>query len=354
MNDTIHLLLESADRLFGDLCNKSVTDSADRSEWPGELWKALADCGLMLAAVPESKGGAGLPIGEAFALLRPTGRYAVPLPVAENLLGAALLAQAGVEIPEGPLSLAIGGVGQGLAAVEGSGVVHLSGSAEVPWARYASWIVVAIVSDRGTLVGRIKRDSAKLELHLNIAGEPRDGVCLDGAELSGVEWGWSNKVKDPYALAALSRSVLMAGALESVLSMCTEYSLERIQFGRPIAKFQAVQQQIAMLAGETAAAIRASDSAMESFGSSYETTEIAIAKSRVGEAASRGAAIAHQVHGAMGFTHEHPLHRRTRRLWAWREEYGNEAYWNRKLGLRLASIGADNIWAFVTRSDVSG
>ena len=57
---------------------------------------------------------------------------------------------------------------------------------------------------------------------------------------------------------------------------------------------------------------------------------------RVGEAAGTGAAIAHQVHGAMGFTYEHTLHHATRRLWAWREEFGNETYWAMRLGRMVA------------------
>ncbi len=69
---------------------------------------------------------------------------------------------------------------------------------------------------------------------------------------------------------------------------------------------------------------------------------------RVGEAAGNGAAIAHQVHGAMGFTYEHSLHQATRRLWSWREEFGNEAHWAELLGHMVAARGADALWPFVT------
>ena len=49
----------------------------------------------------------------------------------------------------------------------------------------------------------------------------------------------------------------------------------------------------------------------------------------------------------MGFTHEHQLHHYTRRLWAWRDEYGNETYWQQRLGNHLAGIGADAVWDFI-------
>jgi acyl-CoA dehydrogenase len=145
----------------------------------------------------------------------------------------------------------------------------------------------------------------------------------------------------------------MAGGLEKVLDQSVQYSLERSQFGRPIGKFQAVQHSLAQLAGETAAAGAAADAAAEALAKSgglgdSARAEVAAAKSRVGEAATTGAAIAHQTHGAMGFTYEHTLHHATRRLWSWRDEFGNESYWAIQLGRMVAARGADNLWPFVT------
>jgi acyl-CoA dehydrogenase len=72
--------------------------------------------------------------------------------------------------------------------------------------------------------------------------------------------------------------------------------------------------------------------------------EIAAAKIRVGEAATEGAGIAHQVLGAIGYTKEHTLHRFTRRLWAWRDDFGSESVWAVKLGNMVAAKGADKLW----------
>jgi acyl-CoA dehydrogenase len=72
--------------------------------------------------------------------------------------------------------------------------------------------------------------------------------------------------------------------------------------------------------------------------------EVAAAKIRVGEAAAEGARIAHQVLGAIGFTQEHTLHRFTRRLWAWRDDFGSESHWALRLGGLVAAKGADQLW----------
>jgi acyl-CoA dehydrogenase len=150
------------------------------------------------------------------------------------------------------------------------------------------------------------------------------------------------------AAGALLRAVQMSGALSAVLGHCLTWVNDRVQFGRPIAKFQAVQHLVAELAAETAAASAAADLAVEASTGQPDRFAIAVAKARTGEAAGRGAAIAHQLFGAMGFTREHPLHYATRRLWAWRDEFGAEAYWQAEIGRMIAAEGGDRLWATLT------
>ncbi len=71
---------------------------------------------------------------------------------------------------------------------------------------------------------------------------------------------------------------------------------------------------------------------------------VASAKIRAGEAATRAAEIAHQVHGAIGYTEEHQLHRFTLRLWAWRDEFGSETEWASWVGAAVARIGGEGLW----------
>ncbi|MGM0586204.1 MAG: acyl-CoA dehydrogenase family protein, partial [Pseudomonadota bacterium] len=160
------------------------------------------------------------------------------------------------------------------------------------------------------------------------------------------------------ALGAAARVQQMAGALETCLHLSTAYARERVAFGRPIAKFQAVQQALARLGGEVAAALTAAASAADTFAEHAfggDVTEgdlfleIAAAKIRAGEAAGEGAAIAHQAHGAIGFTLDYQLQRFTRQLWGWRDDFGAESHWALRLGQRACAEGADALWPALTR-----
>jgi alkylation response protein AidB-like acyl-CoA dehydrogenase len=132
--------------------------------------------------------------------------------------------------------------------------------------------------------------------------------------------------------------------------LSTSYANDRVQFGRPIAKFQAIQQQLALLAEEAAAASVAVESAAIAVAADRPSAALAAAaaKIRAGEAAGKVAEIAHQVHGAIGFTHEHSLHRLTRRIWSWRDEFGTESHWSRELGRTVMAAGADALWPTIT------
>ena len=151
-------------------------------------------------------------------------------------------------------------------------------------------------------------------------------------------------------LGAFTRAALMSGALQHILAITVEYARERIQFGRAIGQFQAVQQELAVLAGEAAAAQAAADAAALALDSADggEALAVAVAKMRVGEAAGRGAKVAHQVHGAIGFTQEHQLHYRTRRLWAWRDEMGSETWWAARVGEAVLARGGEGLWPLLT------
>jgi acyl-CoA dehydrogenase len=109
-----------------------------------------------------------------------------------------------------------------------------------------------------------------------------------------------------------------------------------------------VQQNLAILAGQTAAAVAAADLAAEALIDGLKILPIAAGKARAGEAAGIAAAIAHQVHGAIGFTLEHNLQFLTRRLWSWRDEFGKDAVWQRLLGRHMAQVGANVLWAEIT------
>jgi acyl-CoA dehydrogenase len=344
------LVAETARRIFRDVCDPQALNRAVDDSWVAPAWRALEEAGLPLAWVPEALGGADAGLADGFAVLREAGRAAVPLPLAETLLAGWLLAEAGIPAPKGAISCGPTRKGDKvLLAANGT----LRGQLRaVPQARHASHLAILAEQEQGGLaVALVEAAAAQIADGTSLADDALNAVRLDGVRPLAVETALSDL--DPHALMLMggtARAMQMAGALEAILDIAVAYANERVAFGKPIGKFQAVQQSLARLAGEVAAAIAASGSAAdtmaeaEAFDDAGVFLEVASAKIRVGEAAGEGAAIAHQVLGAIGFTREHILHRFTRRLWAWRDDFGNESQWAAKLGELVAAKGADALW----------
>lgn len=342
-----NIIVDTATRIFRDLCQPATINDAENGVWPKALWAALEEAGLTLAWVPEALGGAGAEMADGFAVLRAAGRFAAPVPLAETLMAGWLLARAGIAAPAGPLTIApVHADGNIELGVDG----RLRGRARrVPFARNAGHIALAARRGGDRVVALVAAAGLPAAHDKSLAGEPRDTLSFDGAVAQEV--APADLDEDMIQrLGAAVRLQQMAGALETILDQSVQWALDRSQFGRPIAKFQAVQHNLATLAGEVAAAGAAADLAAEAGAAAdIPAAEIAIAKVRAGEAAGAGAAIAHQVHGAMGFTYEHTLHHATRRLWSWREEFGNEAVWATRLGRMVAAEGADRLWPFLAK-----
>jgi len=348
MNDTSdNIIVDTATRIFRDLCEPATINDAEKGVWPKALWDALEESGLPLAWVPDGLGGAGATMLDGFAVLRVAGRFAVPVPLAETLMAGWLLARAGIAVPNGPMTVApVHADGQITLRDDG----RLAGRARrVPFARTAGHIAILALRGNTPVIALAATAGLPISQSSSLAGEPSDDVSFDGAAPTAVQ---------PVSLdhdllvgfGAAVRLQQMAGALEKILEQSVQHALDRTQFGRPIAKFQAVQHNLATLAGEVAAASAAADAAAEACSQpEIGLAQVAIAKVRGGEAAGTGAAIAHQVHGAMGLTYGHSLHHATRRLWAWREEFGNEAVWAQRLGRMVAAHGADQLWSFITQ-----
>lgn len=349
MDDVNGIVAETATRLLRDHIEHRLLVDAEAGALPGSLWNAVEEAGLTHAMIPELAGGVGLDGVVAANLVRLLGYHAAPLPLAETMLAARLLAEAGLVPPCGPLTVAAAGGGSGLALRRTSDGWHLSGKAErVPWGRVAR--ALAVVGDVGgeRVVALAATADCTVARGTNLALEPRDTLTFDlrlsPAQVAPASVG----TRELKLMGAALRSLALAGALDRVLELTAGYVGERVQFGRTLSKFQAVQQSMAVLAGQVAAAGGAADLAAEALAGSLSFPRIAAAKIRSGEAAGIAAGIAHQLHGAMGFSHEHVLHFYTKRLWAWREEFGGEAEWSRALGAQALRQDADSLWPFVT------
>jgi acyl-CoA dehydrogenase len=266
------------------------------------------------------------------------------------MLAGWLLAAAGLAQPAGPLTVAPVRAGDTLTAARDGARWRLQGRASrIPWAAKSAAIVVLARAGDRTVVALAAPGDCRIAGGANLAGEPRDDVDFAGAPADGALA--SVDAAALRSLGAVMRSAQIAGALQAVLEQSVRYATERVQFGRPIGRFQAVQQNLAMLAGQAAAATAAAEAGIEAAARDLASPAVAAAKIRAGEAASLGAAIAHQVHGAIGFTQEYPLNLLTRRLWSWRDEFGNEAHWARALGGAVAAAGADRLWPGITGAE---
>lgn len=353
VNEHRDALRELATSIFTDHAVEPERGSVvGEVEFDAALWSALDGSGLARLSLPEAAGGSGADLTDSGEVLLLAGQHAAPVPLAEtDLLAGWLLHAAGLPVPPGPLTA----TPADLAVAPRRDGWQVRGVVErVPWARCAAAIAVLSPGPGGPMVLALDPAHYRVEHGRNLAGEPRDRVRVDGV----LPVGSAALVGDGTLLrlrrrAALGSALRLAGAAQQALARTVEYATQREQFGRPIARFQAVQQEIAVLAGEAASAQVAARAALrvvaeEGFGTGGAALAVAMAKARTSAAAAPIARIAHQVHGALGFTAEHRLRLSTTRLWAWRDEHGNEADWHTVLGAAAAAAGADGLWPLLT------
>jgi acyl-CoA dehydrogenase len=290
-------LIDPFARLIADVCTPAAIRAIEEGGEAQTMWSAFAESGFLDALVAEDAGGAGLSLADAAPLIGLLGAHAVPLPVGDTMVARALLAGAGMDVPDGPIAIA---TGAGAAPFGGVAAHILSGSPDAP----------VLTQGSGTPTG------VHHDVDAYVPGS-------QGAALRPV--------------AAVLRALLISGAAGRVLDMTVAYANERVQFGKPIGKQQAVQQQLSVLA-EQAVAARIAAAVGARSGLSPRPRDAAIAKHGASLAAGQIAAIAHAVHGAIGISEEYDLQLLTRRLHGWRLADGSESYWAELLGAeRLAA-----------------
>ncbi len=319
------MLAETIERLLAARFDAKAQARARGGEWLTAEWDELAEMGLPLLLLSEEQGGFGVSPEETGEVLRLLGRYAVPLPVAETMAANRLLAAAGLPLADGAAGIAVDTL---------SGTV-----ARVPWAEHLDCLALA-VGDRLYRVPRSGWTIAEPGHALNAL--PRPTIMLDWEADEGAPLP-----HDPLAEGATVRAFQIAGALEAALDMTIEHTATRVQFGKPLQKFQVVQHELAKLAGELACATAAADLAAEALARG-DALGVAAGSLRAREAAGAGASIATQMHGAIGFTIEHRLHLFTTALWTWRDDFGGQVRWAKLLGQAALDAGPDEYWPMVT------
>lgn len=346
-----NIVAETAARIFADLADIQTINHDKQGSWKAPLWQALTEAGLPLSWVPEDLGGAGASLAEGFSVLSAAGRFAIAVPLAETMLAGWLLARAGIASPEGAMTIAPASPKDRITQNADS---SLSGRTRgVPFAKEAKHIAVLASGTDGASIALVDAASVRVEAGLSLGGDHSDTVSFDKVQpiaIKPVPKGFDQN--SLMLMGGVVRSLQIAGALESMLDISVRYSNERVAFEKKISKFQAVQHNLARLAGESAAALAAATSAADAVANAKDFDdaiflEAASAKIRCSEAAEKASAIAHQVHGAIGFTIEHILHRYSLRALAWRDDFGSESYWAVELGKLVAARGADELWPLV-------
>lgn len=306
-----------------------------------ELWLELDTAGLS-RLTGEGDFGSGASWLESAELIRAIARRGVLLPIAENDLLAGWLAQeAGLD---------------DAAHLRTSGIAEADGTIRgLPWAREAQSAIVLQAHDGRWYVREVVIDGESVTRNGNLAGEPRDvldvGLVGDGAvEVS------ESIIREWRLRGALARAVQISGALQRAVEIAVQYSTERIQFGRPIAAFQAVQHLVADMASEAALVLAATDNAVrtavevEDWSDPQVEFDIAVAKSCASAASAKVTRAAHQVLGAIGTTAEHPLHTVTLPALAWAGEFGSASEWNTRIVEMVAGASrGSSAWELISR-----
>jgi acyl-CoA dehydrogenase len=283
-------------------------------------------------------GGSGGQFGELLTVLYEHGFSSVPLPLAEQAIACRILAEAD------PASSVLG------ACLDGTIRITVSPKTEVgpdeglilravPWATDAEAVLVTMPHDK-TSVALVSLEGADIQAGTNLAREDRSDVVLGPTS----EFGWRGELKDAdrvLVLGAAARSAQIAGAARRCLEYATAYAAVRRQFGKPIGEFQAVAHHLARMS-ELCSGADAALGVLCAEGDA-DPYEVAATKVWMGRTAFDVARLAHQVHGAIGITKEHPLHRSTLRLRAWSFEFGSPVEWERFLGERVVA-DVDQWW----------
>lgn len=378
MNTPDTTLSDALARLLQDLCTPDALlaidteagaladDASPARDGPYvTLWNALSASGFLDTLVPEDRDGAGLNTADAFALLLEAGRHAVPAPFAATLLARGWLARHGLPAPDGSIAIAMAPPQPATpAATDAGNTAHISPA--VSFGRVADWLLAPTpdgkaalwrcADARRTLHGGHGSLDARLEWPAARTTTPGAGTA--GAETPpGISAGHDDGSTvlplpapgDELApLAALAGACLMAGAAERTLSMTLDYAGQRQQFGRSIGRFQAVQQQVSVMAELAAATRMAAQLACRTQAPAAPSPVLAaIAKSRASDMAGQIADIAHAVHGAIGVTQEYALQTLTRRLREWRRNDGTAAYWSERVGNALLDANGVSLLDFL-------
>lgn len=314
---------ELATRVFGDKMGHDVVLAAEGAGLLTELWGTVADLGLPWIGIDEDAGGSGGTLSDLTALLRAAGQHAVPLPLLENHLAAWLVSVSGGRVEPGdPWSVAPPQQGLVVDAGRATGTLR-----DVAW----GGVVARVAAVVGTDLVVLDPAHAVVTPGRDLAGQRRDALTFDGAPVDLLPSAVSGEQLS--RRGAVLRAVQMAGAMQAVYDLTNTYVYQREQFGRPVGTFQHVRRHLVFLAQMAVMTRVSADRAATAIESGTDASfEAYAAKLLANQNATVSIKSGHQAHGAIGMTREYALQDLTRRLNAWRGDWGAERELSQRIG----------------------
>lgn len=323
------MFAEAIETILRDHCTPAVVRHIESGGSPLPLWKALEHAGFLELLATEEHGGAGIGLADLRPVLEQFGRHAMPVPAAQAIVARALLPPGSA--PDGLLTLAP----HLTRLAHGGFVCH-----RVPYGQRVAHVLGA--DDQGWVL-------------LDASSAERSEDDIPGLQVASLRWrdgsaivqSGAGQTTELESFGAALHAALITGAMGRVFEMTLQHCNDRVQFGRSLGQFQAVQHQLAEMAEHVAAASGATQVAFSGDGVSPHPMAAALAKARTGAAAAVVAATAHALHGAIGVTADYDLQLLTRRLHAWRMAHGSESFWHRRIG--TAVLASDRPLAVFVR-----
>ncbi len=325
-----------------DLLQKECPPEAVRYAWVDDdghnpdVWRALAEMGVVGLTVPEDHGGLGLGELDLVLLLQETGRAALPEPIVETTAVAApLLAEAADAAPP-----AVAAWLPRLAAGDLIVSVALGGAPFFAGGEYAD----LFLAERDGRVVAVRRTDAAVVAQPSVDGARRLGaVSWDASAEVVVADGADAEATVARALdrGALATAAQLVGVAQQLLEVTVDYVKQREQFGVPVGSFQAIKHHLADAALQLAFAEPVVHHAAYAMANGADTAsrDVSMAKCFAGDAAERAARTALQCHGAIGYTVEYDLHLWLKRVWALSPAWGDTAHHRARVA--TAVLGTD-------------
>ncbi len=313
----MNMFADALEKILVDHCTSADIRRIEAGGSATDVWYQIEQAGFLDLLLAEGRGGAGLTLPELFPVLECLGRFAVPLPIAQSIVARVVVGSA--TVPQGMVALAT----SMLHLADGAGVA----CQRVPYGMTADYVLardgdalllLPCATAQRVAVGDARSRAAHLSWQ---KPEPVFSLPSGGGQL--------------HSFAAAAAAAQLSGAMQRIFDMTLAHCNDRVQFGKSIGKFQAIQQQLSVMAEHVLAAAIAAESAFSSVAAAPSLLAAAVAKSRCSEAASQVAATAHALQGAIGMTDEYDLSLLTRCLHHWRVAYGAEGYWNGVIGERV-------------------